>query len=205
MADDITRNRGEESREAILAAARQLFAKRGYRGTSLASIAEAAGLSQPGLLHHYPSKNALLLAVLASRDSDDWRMSTPQPEAPGIGIVDGLAALVEHNESQPELVAMFSMLLGEAVAADHPAHEYFVQRYERIRGRLIQFLREAQTAGTLGPGIDPEALANVLIAVLDGLQFQWLLDESVDMRAGYAALAEVICAAAGSPSRTAAP
>ena len=33
MAYDIARNRGEESKEAILAAARQLFAKRGYRGT----------------------------------------------------------------------------------------------------------------------------------------------------------------------------
>ena len=132
-------------------------------------------------------------------------MSTPEPEAPGIGIIDGLAALVAHNESEPELVAMFSMLLGEAVAADHPAHEYFVQRYERIRGRVTQFLREAHAAGTLAPGIDPEALANVLLAVLDGLQYQWLLDSSIDMRAGYAALAEVIFAAAGSPSRTAAP
>jgi AcrR family transcriptional regulator len=205
MADDITRMRGEESREAILAAARQLFAKRGYRGTSLASIAEAAGLSQPGLLHHYPSKNALLLAVLASRDSADWRMSTPPPEAPGIEIIDGLAALVEHNKSQPQLVAMFSMLLGEAVADDHPAHEYYVQRYERIRAHITQHLREAQTVGTLAPGIDPETLANVLIAVMDGLQFQWLLDDSVDMSAGYAVLTEVISAAVRSPSRTAAP
>src|ERR1700720_423511 len=100
MADDITRTRGEESKETILAAARQLFSKRGYRGTSLASIAEAAGLSQPGLLHHYPSKDALLLAVLASRDSEGSRIATPQPEAPSIGIIDGLAALVKHNESE---------------------------------------------------------------------------------------------------------
>ena len=198
MANDITRNRGEESKEAILAAARQLFSKHGYRGTSLASIAEAAGLSQPGLLHHFPSKTALLLAVLASRDSEDWRLSTPRLDAPGDGIIDGLAALVAHNESERELVAMFSMLLGEAVAADHPAHEYFVQRYQRIRARVVQLLGEAQAAGILTPGIEPEALANVLIAVLDGLQFQWLLDQSVDMRASYAALAEII-RAAGSP------
>jgi hypothetical protein len=64
--------------------------KRGYRGTSLAAIAEAAGLSQPGLLHHYRSKNAVLLAVLASRDSADSSISSPGPDAPGIGIVDGL-------------------------------------------------------------------------------------------------------------------
>ena len=56
MAYDVTRSRGEESKAAILAAARELFATRGYRGTSLAAIAEAAGLSQPGLLHHYRSR-----------------------------------------------------------------------------------------------------------------------------------------------------
>lgn len=204
MADGITRNRGEESKEAILAAARQLFAKRGYRGTSLASIAEAAGLSQPGLLHHYPSKNAVLLAVLASRDAEDWRLSTPQPEAPGIGIIDGMASLVAHNESEPQVVALYSMLLGEAVAGDHPAHDYYLQRFEHIRGRITENLREAQTAGNLAPGIDPEALANVLIAVQDGLQFQWLLDQSVDMRACFATLVEII-RVAGTARRTAVP
>jgi AcrR family transcriptional regulator len=195
MTHDVTRDRGKESKEAILAAARQLFAKRGYRGTSLASIAEAAGLSQPGLLHHYPSKDALLLAVLASRDSEGSRIATPQPEAPSIGIIDGLAALVKHNESEQEVVALYSMLLGEALATDHPAHGYFVQRYERLRANVTRLLREAQAEHALAPGTDPDALANVLIAVLDGLQFQWLLDHSVDMSASYAALAGAIRAA----------
>jgi AcrR family transcriptional regulator len=195
MTDDVTLSRGEGSKAAILTAARDLFARRGYRGTSLASIAEAAGLSQPGLLHHYPSKNAVLLAVLASRDSAGSSMSSPLPGAPGIGIIDGLAALVAHNESDPQIVALFSMLLGEAVGAEHPAHEYFVRRYDEIRACITQNLRDAQQERALAPGIDPEALANVLIAVLDGLQFQWLLNHSVDMRAGYAALSELIRAA----------
>jgi AcrR family transcriptional regulator len=192
---DITRIRSEESKEAILEAARQLFAKRGYRGTSVGSVAEAAGISQSGLLHHYPSKNTLLLAVLADRDAADTETSAPLTETQGIGIIDGLAALVAHNESEQQLVALFSMLLGEAVAVDHPAHDYFVQRYARIRGVITQFLLEAKTAGHLTPGVEPEALANVLIAVMDGLQFQWLLDPAVDMSAGYATLAGMIRAA----------
>jgi AcrR family transcriptional regulator len=203
MTYDVTRSRGEESKAAILAAARELFAKRGYRGTSLAAIAEAAGLSQPGLLHHYRSKNAVLLAVLASRDVADSSMSAPQPEA-GIGFIEGLAALVAHNESDRQIVALFSMLLGEAVAADHPAHEYFVRRYDEVRACFTQNLRDAQEKHALAPGIDPEALANVLIAALDGLQFQWLLDESVDMSASYAALSEII-RSGGAPRTAAAP
>jgi hypothetical protein len=84
------------------------------------------------------------------------------------------------------------MLLGEAVAADHPAHEYFVRRHDEVRACFTQNLRAAQKEHALVPAIDPEALANVLIAVLDGLQFQWLPDESVDMGASYAALCELI-------------
>jgi AcrR family transcriptional regulator len=191
MAYDVTRSRGEESKAAILAAARELFGQRGYRGTSLAAIAEAAGLSQAGLLHHFRSKNAVLLAVLASRDSADSSMSSPRPEA-GIGFIEGLSALVARGDADRQIVALFSMLLGEAVAADHPAHEYFVGRYDEVRACFTQNLRDAQEKHALAPGIDPEALANVLIAVLDGLQFQWLLDESVDMSASYAALSEII-------------
>ncbi|WP_333619451.1 TetR/AcrR family transcriptional regulator [Dietzia sp.] len=46
--------------DASLRAALELFAAHGYHGTSIRMIADAAGLSVPGLYHHYPSKNALL-------------------------------------------------------------------------------------------------------------------------------------------------
>lgn len=196
MTYDVTRSRGDESKQVILTVARELFAKRGYRGTSLASIAEAAGLSQAGLLHHYPSKTALLLAVLASRDSADESLCSPATDEPGIGMIDGLTALVAHNQSDPQIVALYSMLLGEAVAVDHPAHEYFVQRYAHVRGHFTELLRDAQSEHAFLPGTDPEGLANVLIAVLDGLQYQWLLDQSVDMPASFATLAAIIRAAA---------
>ena len=65
--------RGERSKETILEAALPLFARQGYRGASLASIASAAGLTQPGLLHHFPSKEELLLGLLDWRDRDDGK------------------------------------------------------------------------------------------------------------------------------------
>jgi AcrR family transcriptional regulator len=186
------RSRGAESRDAIVDAARELFARRGYRGTSLASIAEAACLSQPGLLHHYPSKTDLLLAVLASRDSEDGRLISPKPDSEGIGILDALGELVAHNQSQPQLVQLFSMLLGEAIAADHPAHDYFASRYVKIRARLVRHFTAAQADGELDADVDLAALTNVLIAVMDGLQFQWLMDDSVDMHASFVLLTRLI-------------
>jgi len=103
--------RGDESRAAILQAAKALFSANGSRGTSLASIASAAGLSQPGLLHHFPSKSALLLAVLADRDREDGELSSARLTGDGLDILTALASLVEHNQGQPEIVRLFSVLL----------------------------------------------------------------------------------------------
>ena len=60
--------RGRERREEILAAADAAFARHGFRGASLATIADEVGLSQPGVLHHFPSKEHLLLEVLRYRE-----------------------------------------------------------------------------------------------------------------------------------------
>ncbi|MEO6412991.1 MAG: helix-turn-helix domain-containing protein, partial [Pedococcus sp.] len=51
------------TRERIVAAAAELFAERGFHATPMTGIAEASGLSQTGLLHHFASKEDLLAAV----------------------------------------------------------------------------------------------------------------------------------------------
>jgi AcrR family transcriptional regulator len=63
--------RSEAARERVLQATLRALATNGYQGSSLAGIAEAAGLTTAGLLHHFPSKEQLLVAVLAERDRSD--------------------------------------------------------------------------------------------------------------------------------------
>lgn len=53
------------TRHRILLEASRLFASKGYHGTSTRDIAEAVGIRQPSLFHHYPSKQAIAEAVLA--------------------------------------------------------------------------------------------------------------------------------------------
>ncbi|WP_327182827.1 TetR/AcrR family transcriptional regulator [Streptomyces sp. NBC_01334] len=168
------RTRSEERRAEIVRAALGVIAERGYRGASLAAVAERVGLTQQGLLHHFPTKDALLVAVLQERDQWDavpdtrWR-------------VDLLASLVEYNAMRPGIIQTFSALLGESVTEGHPAREYFTERYAQVRASMAAVLR-TEYGDRLPNGLTPERTAPLLVAVMDGLQYQWLLDpESVDM------------------------
>ncbi|MEU5534785.1 TetR/AcrR family transcriptional regulator [Streptomyces sp. NPDC020362] len=168
------RVRSEERRAEIVGAALEVIAARGYRGASLAAVAERVGLTQQGLLHYFPTKDALLVAVLQERDRWDavpdtrWR-------------VDLLTSLVEYNAMRPAIIQTFSALLGESVTEGHPARAYFTERYAQVRETMTDALR-AEYGDLLPNGLTPERTAPLLIAVMDGLQYQWLLDpESVDM------------------------
>ncbi|MCX5201396.1 TetR/AcrR family transcriptional regulator [Streptomyces sp. NBC_00237] len=172
------RARSEERRAEILRATFEVIAERGYRGASLASVAERVGLTQQGLLHYFPTKEALLVAVLEERDQ--W-------DTGGVGLsaeawrLDLMASLVDYNAMRPGIVQTFSALLGESVTDGHPAKEFFTARYALVRAGMAGALR-AEYGERLAGGLTPEQAAPLLVAVLDGLQYQWLLDpESVDM------------------------
>jgi AcrR family transcriptional regulator len=185
-------SRGDRSRAAILTSARRLFAARGYRGASMASVAAAADLTQPGLLHHFPSKEALLQALLEEHYHADGHRLNGAFHGGDPSVVDALESLVEHNSRAMEAVRFFSVLVAESLAADHPGHEYFRARYRKVRSRLGASLRTEQEAGRVQVDTEPEVLAAIIIAVMDGLQTQWLLDPSVDMNAAFRAFVALL-------------
>ncbi|WP_067824934.1 TetR/AcrR family transcriptional regulator [Nocardia inohanensis] len=176
------RSRGEARREQIIDEALRAFADNGYRGASIAEIAERCGLSQPGLLHYFPSKTALLAAVLEQRDRIDYdRFSTSQPLR-GKDALMRLVQLVEYNAHVPGLVRLFTVLTSEAATADHPAHAWAVERYRKLAENLARVLAEGQADGVFRADVDMVAVARQITAMMDGLQLQWLLDpERVDM------------------------
>lgn len=162
------------------------FAENGYRGASLARIAERAELSQPGLLHHFHTKEELLAATLDLRDEMDAARFTDPDGAPltGSAAMEALVDLVERNQRIPGLVQLFTVLSAESVTADHPAHSWARNRYRRTRRFIADAIRAGMTSGEFRSDVDPEAHAFRLVALMDGLQQQWLLDaEAVDMAA----------------------
>lgn len=173
--------RGTAARDRVVRAALRAYAANGYSGSSLAGIAAAAGLTTAGLLHHFPSKEELLIAVLKERDRADAERFQLRGFV-GLDALDALVQLVEANVSTPGLVRTFTVLMGESTAEDHPASRWFRDRYPRRCDNLAAALRAGIDRNEIRSDTDCNAVATEIIAMMDGLQVQWVLNpERVDM------------------------
>jgi AcrR family transcriptional regulator len=167
--------KGRAKRSEIIEQAMTLFGESGYRGASLREVAARCGMSHPGLLHHFPTKEALLQAVLERRDAEDSaRLAVSR--GTGLEPLRRLLDLVALNATRRGIVELFTVVSAEATSVEHPAHGYFVARYARAVATAERAYREASGAGALAPGVDPVGAGPALVALMDGLQLQWLLD-----------------------------
>jgi AcrR family transcriptional regulator len=172
----------EEKRRVILDAALEVFAKSGYRSGSIRDIADRVGMSEAGLLHHFPNKSALLAAVLDRRDQHSLELVPIDADDEPLATLRGLVRLAAHNASVPGVVELYCTLSAEATSPDHPAHGGFLRRYEWVRGVLRHTFGLLAAHGALRPGVTPESAACSVIAIMDGLQVQWLYDRhTLDM------------------------
>lgn len=173
--------KGRIRREDILAAAVAVYSEVGYHGSSLREIAKRVGITHAGLLYYFPSKEALLAAVLERRDAEDVErehLSGP----PGLDALRRLVALAAHNVRHPGIVDLYARLAAEAVAADHPAHDYFEQHYRLARWYAVESFTALAATGELRAGVDPERAGLAFVALMDGLQVQWLSNrDGVDL------------------------
>jgi AcrR family transcriptional regulator len=169
-------------RREIVEAGVEVFST-GYHSGSIREVAERVGISQAGLLHHFSSKSALLAAVLEQRDDRARAMVQISP-VDGLETLRGLIELTEYNTTIPGMVQLYCVLSAESTATDHPAHDYFVNRYRYTVEVVEDAFQMIADAGQLAPAVDPATAARAIIALMDGLQVQWLLDrDSVDMGA----------------------
>ncbi|AUG30878.1 MULTISPECIES: TetR/AcrR family transcriptional regulator [Microbacterium] len=175
-----TRN-AAATRDRIVEAARDVFVSRGYRAASLRDVAAAAGITHPGLLKHFASKDLLLTAVIASFDraTEEALLDGDAVPAPGTLM---FAAIAARNEGLEGYLPLYAALVGESSTRDHPAHAYMRERYARLREFSVVALRDAAAAGTVDPGRDFEGEAVRVAAVWDGLQLLELyLPDRVDL------------------------
>jgi AcrR family transcriptional regulator len=170
--------KGIAKREAILDAALPVFGQAGFHGASLREIARQCGVSHQSLMHYFPTKDELLLAVLRRRDE---RLRRHFDDDGGMRLGE-LVALAEYNVEVPGVIQLFNTASAESTSPDHPAHDYYADFYDRIVASTTTYLEAAASRDLLAPGYTAETAARVVLAVQDGLQVQWLYDrDGVDV------------------------
>ena len=167
---------GREQRQKIMDAAVILFGCKGFMGTSMREIAKASDISQPGLLHHFATKDDLLKAILEKHEEKN------QIDLQGYSRLPWQEASISKQRSnlaKKDIIKLWSLALAEAATPTHPMHEYYVERYRNFRQLMAVQLAAAE--GREYPTSEDFLKSAVLIGASDGLQTQWLLDDNFDM------------------------
>ncbi|WP_061960828.1 TetR/AcrR family transcriptional regulator [Demequina flava] len=169
-------------REEILKASLEIFGSKGFNKGPLAEIAEQVGMTHAGVLHHFGSKDKLLVEVLRYRDSADLQDLEGQHIPDGADLFRHLVRTAFDNEQRPGIVQAYAVLSAESVTDKHPGHEYFVERYATLRVQLADaFHIMCEEHGVTDQTTVDHAAASIL-AVMDGLQVQWLLQpDSIEL------------------------
>ncbi|WP_315093196.1 TetR/AcrR family transcriptional regulator [uncultured Cellulomonas sp.] len=183
-----------DRRAEILRAAAVTFGSKGYNNGSLAEVAEQVGITHAGVLHHFGSKEQLLVEMLEYRDKEDVRDLEGQHIPGGLGLFQHLVRTARMNVDRPGIVQSYSVLTGESVTENHPARGWVTDRFRVLRGEI------ADAVIAVGEGRvsreTADCAASAIIGVMDGLQVQWLLDDGVDLPTSTQFAIEAILAAA---------
>lgn len=172
----------QRKRTEILDAAIDIFGDKGYKNGTLADIADRVKITHAGVLHHFGSKQNLLLETLAHRDHTDVAALDDGHIPRGAALFPHLVRTAMANARRAGLVQVYTVLSAESVTDDHPARAFFQERYQVLRGEVADAFRVLceQEGVTDRSAIDSAAAA--ILAVMDGLQLQWLLNpEEVDL------------------------
>jgi len=164
-----------QRRRAIAEAALELVLEKGHRSLITADVAQRAGLSEPGVLYHFPTKDDLLLAALRLSDEHEW---STMPLGESVRLAPARAA---ESLRRINIVRLHTSMFGESSDPAHPAHEYFKERWRAGDERMVQSIERLQAAGVVDRAIDPYRASRWIHTAWEGLQLQWLTEQDFDV------------------------
>lgn len=166
----MARNRtGRATEHRILTAIRALLASGGLDNVTISAICEHAGIRAGSFYNLFPSKEGAVLAVI----SHAIQAFDPDPEGAGgftsTDLVDQYASFVENN---PDLARIYMQL---AAAGEGAGTDIAARIAHHNENRIARF-----AAAPGGP--NTAAGARILVAGLNGLVLNWLVEPSIDLR-----------------------
>lgn len=154
--------------ERIIGAATELFAGRGFAGTSMEQVASHCGAGKDTVYRRYPSKVALFEAVVEHAHKRAIAKLEKMPAASGDAHERLRSLMLEllHVNMEPELIALKRITFSEAVVFEK--HGPIPPQPDPIMDKLVAAVSEAQAAGAIVEG-DANSIANHLIHCLVAL------------------------------------
>jgi len=173
-----TSPRSQAKRNAILDAAQQCFLEHGYSKTSMDMVAARAGVSKATIYAHFQGKTDLFTAIIRRRcdDYSDGLSCFGQWEEQQDGR-QALLYLARHLLTflvQPEVLAMYRMVVAESPHQPELAQLYYEQGPQRGRARIVDMLQQLMDRGLM-PRQNPTVFAEQLTAMLRGEYFNRML------------------------------
>jgi TetR/AcrR family transcriptional regulator, transcriptional repressor for nem operon len=165
---------GRSTRDSVIDAARRLIHVHGYHSTSLDDVLRESGVGKGNFYHHFKSKEDLGYAIIDDIvESFVQRTLEPCFAEPAGNLVGQLHCFLDRvREAQRERNCIGGCPLGNLASELSDVHEGFRARLHSIfaawRERLTVVLRAGQDRGEIVSGGRPEAIAQFLVASLEG-------------------------------------
>lgn len=166
------------SSQQIIDAAIRVLARQGYARTSLLEIAKEAGMSKGALHYHYPTKEALIHAVLEAacnvvqaRTVEAWSPSDNPFEALRKSLEELWATRVQRTDEALVVADLLALSL-----YDESLRATLAEFYELGARQIREYLEEHLVSLGLEPRISLDLLPRVVIGMLDGLVMQAFVD-----------------------------
>lgn len=171
------RTSGPETRSRLLDAAAECFAREGYDATGVAGICSAAGVSKGAFYHHFPSKQAVFLALLDRWLAllDEQLLAASQPAANAAEAMRNIAGLSRLVfQSARGQLPMFLEFWTQS-AHDPTVWKTTIAPYQRYREFFSLLIETGMAEGSFRP-IDPKAGGPILVALAVGVLLQGMMD-----------------------------
>jgi TetR/AcrR family transcriptional regulator, transcriptional repressor for nem operon len=162
--------KGEQTRRKIVAAAAPIFNQHGYEGTSLADLMAATGLKKGGIYRHFASKEELAAAAFDYTWEAAWKARMLHVNEKATGI-EKLRQFIVNFVAHQSPVAGGCPILNTAIDADDGNSVLRARVSQALRSwaaRLQSIVKQAAEHGELRSGIDPKAVAVLIVAALEG-------------------------------------
>jgi AcrR family transcriptional regulator len=180
-----TRSLSGEKAQRIVEAMRHSVARRGAAGSTFDHVSREAGVSR-GLLHYYFGTKEQLLVEAARRDCE-LRIAALEQRLSGAQTADDFIALLAQNlqetvHEDPDFVTlMFELFTLSRRNADIAVE--FTRLVSLTRERLAGMLAVAQEDGVLRLHAEPDAVADILFSIGDGLALRLISEPERDFTA----------------------